>query len=517
MQAYRALAGGLGPEESKGKITSDLSPILGSVLAGGLLVALLAGLVIVWRRPFLGLGFLVAGLAFHNFTLMMLLRLGTPALLIRVYQSWKEAIFAVLLLLAFLAVVQAWRASGRPRLLAADWVALGFAFLTFVYLLTPQSWLGGQSDLTERVVAFRAAIYLPLLYFVGRAFAHRATPRDEFWVSWLIVGAGAVVGAFGMVELWLLPTRVWVDWGEPLFNAWLGFNYQGPDKLPANFFQTLVGGSLLLRRMVSTYLSPLGIAYTGLLVVPVAVLLVEGARAGRRRMLVMPAVCLALLLAGILFSVTRLAEAALAVEVVLLAVAMRQRWLVGLSAAVLIAVTLVILVYPLVGPTVDRNLNPARPHYSTSIVSVSDPSAQEHSVFLIGDLYLVIKHPIGVGLGSAVFRYANTTRSGESAVLSVFVDMGVLGGVLYLAMYGLAIFHGYRLIRSSVIDLRAALPLVASVGGVALIPITATSDLWGATAVTFLFWWAAGHVATLAHPSAAPAKGVDEASRQPAS
>jgi hypothetical protein len=47
-------------------------------------------------------------------------------------------------------------------------------------------------------------------------------------------------------------------------------------------------------------------------------------------------------------------------------------------------------------------------------------------------------------------------------------------------------------------SLAQALPLVASVGGLVLIPITLTSDVWSDFSVTFLFWWAVGYSATVA-------------------
>jgi len=75
---------------------------------------------------------------------------------------------------------------------------------------------------------------------------------------------------YGDTGLWFVPTARWLDWGVNLFSNWLGFQYKGPAGLPENFFQTLPDG-LLLRRMVSTYISPLGIAYTGLLAWPIAV------------------------------------------------------------------------------------------------------------------------------------------------------------------------------------------------------------------------------------------------------
>ena len=471
---------------------------MGTLAVALLLIGFIAALGLIWRRPFLGLGFLVAGTAFHNFILMILLRLGTPGLLVRVFQVWKEAILASLALAALLLAHRWWRQGRLPKLVVADWLAMAFAAVILIYFALPQHWLGGQSNLTERLLAFRSAIYLPVIYFLGRGFATQAAEGDQAWVAWMITGAAAVVGGFGMVELFLLPTRIWVDWGENLFNAWLGFNYNGPGHLPDNFFQTLPGGSLLLRRMVSTYLSPLGIAYTGVMVVPVAVLLVEWSRTRSRRVLATAAASLTLLLLGILFSVTRLAIGCLVVEAALMAVVMRERWLAALTVVVMIAAAAIFLVYPKLGPVVDRDLNSTRANYKTSIVSTQDPSAQEHSLFLIGDATLVIHHPLGVGLGSAVFRYGSATRSGESAVLSFFVDMGVLGGLIYLAMYLIGILHGYRAYRLLPRrSLAAALPLAASLGGVALFPITMTSDIWGATAVTYLFWWAAGHAATL--------------------
>ena len=57
-----------------------------------LLIALLAvALRIAIASPFRALGILVAGMAVHNFLLMVLLRLGTPDLLVRLLQAWKEA------------------------------------------------------------------------------------------------------------------------------------------------------------------------------------------------------------------------------------------------------------------------------------------------------------------------------------------------------------------------------------------------------------------------------------------
>jgi hypothetical protein len=489
---------------------------LGDALA--ILVLLLVALAgwLTWRRPFLGLGILVAGMASHNFLIMGLLRLGTSHVLIRIVQGWKEAILVLLVIIAGLRLLKAYREGRLGRPTALDWVAGGFMFVMVVYLVMPSGVLHGSTNLAQRLAAFRIVALMPVLYALGRTY--RGTARDLTAVAWLVLGAGAVVGAFGLVELWLVPTRDWLNWGVNLFSQWLGFQYSGPGGLPENFFQTLPN-ALFLRRMASTYLSPLGIAYTGLLVFPIAVVLLDRQRKGSSAQAFV-AVALFFLLAGILFSVTRLALFALVGEAVLLAVVMRTRWVYVLAPVLVAAVAGVLFVYPLVGPVVDINLTPTlvgpvvdinldpANHGFGSIISPGDPSLNEHSNTLQADLQVALRHPFGEGLGSSGTsqnRFTTTgTKSpdyapGESAILTMFVDTGVLGGIAYLTFYLLGLFLAARVLwampRGS---FESTLLTAAAIGGLALIPITLTNDVWGDLSVTFLFWWALGYGATLA-------------------
>ena len=478
-----------------------------SVIGAGLAVLLLClvagGLWLVWRRPFVGLGVLVGGMAFHNFALMVLLALHTPPALIRVVQSWKELVLVLLSLLALRQLLRAresWQVRRLlPRLIPTDWIALAFALVLIVYLLLPSSVLPGSANFLQRLAAFRTAALIPLLYALGRVFSSPSELdlRDAYW---LIVGAGAVVGAFGLYELWLVPTATWLDWGVNLFSSWLGFKYNGPAGLPANFFQSLPDG-LLLRRMVSTYISPLGIAYTGLLAWPIAVVMLDRPNPSRRtRALV--AVAATFLLLGILFAVTRLALLMLAGEVVLLALLLRTRLALALAPVVIACVAAVLFLYPQVGPVVDPYLLPGESHRHT-ILYIGDPSFAEHLRALAADMKVVSQHPLGSGLGGSVHRFVQTTvdtaGTGESAVLGFFGDVGFVGGVLYVALYVLAMYFGLRaFLIAPRRSLAQALPLVAAVGGVVLILITLTSDVWSDFSVTFLFWWAVGYSVTVA-------------------
>jgi hypothetical protein len=477
-----------------------MATVIGVVLTLILLLLTLATLWLAWHRPLIGMGVLVAGMAFHSFLLMALLGLHTPVQLVRVFQVWKEVLLAVLTVVALLTVWRNRRTGILSDLTPTDWLAIGLGALTVIYLLIPASALHSSANFTQRVLGFRVLALIPLLYFLGRTLAQRAGRDlgDLATALWLCLGAGAIVALFGLVELWLVPTRDWITWGVNLYTKFLGFTYNGPGGLPENFFVTLADGTLV-RRMVSTYISPLGIAYTGLLLLPLGVVLVDR-RPQRRWTLWLAGSALALMLVGLMLSVTRLAVLLTVPEAALLALLLRRPWLVGLTGALAAAAALTLLAYPSAGPVVTRASLATGGHATPQLaVSANDVSATEHIGQLKLDLELDLQHPLGLGVGASQNRFGQLVGTGESAVLGMFGDMGVLGGLLYVALYLAALWNGYRAFRLSPPgSLLAALPLTALVGGLALIPVTMTSDVWGDLSVTFLFWWAAGASATQA-------------------
>jgi len=469
----------------------------GIALALVLLLLLAAGLWWIWQVPFRALGLLVAGMALHNFVLMLLLRLETPHLLVRAVQSWKEIILVLLALLAARLALRRPRSALRPALNRLDLVAAAFVALALLYLVIPGHLLGNQANLSQRLVGLRLVLLLPALYAVGRIFPP-PNRRELALAGGVILGAGAIVGLFGLFELWLIPTRAWLDWGVNQLSAWLGFHYAGPRGLPENFFQTASEG-LLLRRMVSTYVSPLGIAYTGLLVIPIGTALVIAARRSRPLVVWLGGIGLVLLLTGVFFSVTRLALAAGLVELGILMALFRRPWLIAATGLAVLGTAFMLFQYTNVGPVVQRDLStvaqrPAQLH----IVSGQDPSLREHGQQLTFDIKYALHHPLGTGLGSSVHRFGASQGTGESAIFDMFGDLGVIGGLLYLGSYSSSVVIGFLAYRQRRRDaLASMLPLVALVGGIGLLPITLTSDVWGDLSVTFLFWWAAGSSVTL--------------------
>jgi hypothetical protein len=480
---------------------------MGIVLAIALLVLYAAALIAVLRVPFRAFGVLVAGMAIHNFMLMILLRLGTPAFLVRVVQSWKEGI---LILMGVLVAQRVWRpaptlalpqrgrekiAWGLRRLMPMDGVAGAFAVLLLIYLIMPAGILHNEPGYARRVIEFRQLFLIPLLYLYGRVF-WPARREDLTWVFWLILGAAGVVGLFGIIELFFIPTTTWQSWGITQLSDWLHYAYNGPQHFPDYFFQTTSEG-LLLRRMVSTYVSPLGIAYTGLLIVPLAARLLDTRRTGLPTWF--KAMSLTLLVVAVMFSVTRLAIALLVIEMALLLILLRRRWLVAAFPVVCVLALVVVFQYVNFGPLTHYDLSPVpvRPKHMALGGSSSDPSIRGHMATLRTDIEYAIVHPLGSGLGSSIHQFGSSGGRGESAIFDVFDDAGLVTGALYLSLYAMALYHGFRAWRASADDpLLSAIPLVVFVGGLVLAPIALTSEVNGDFSVTFLFWWASGFALT---------------------
>ena len=470
-----------------------MATALGTGFAILLLGLVAASLWLIWRRPFIGIGVLVAGMAFHSFALMWLLHLGTPHLLVRAFQAWKEIVLLVLTVVAVSRIWQSRHNARFGRLIVTDWIAIALALVAIAYFLVPASVFHSGVNQSQRLVGFRIVFLIPLVYFLGRTVG-AGSDRERLAVVWLGLGAAAVATVFGIYELFFIPTRVWLDWGVNQYTSFLGFTYHGPAGLPENFFLTLSNGTLV-RRMVSTYISPLGIAYTSLVLFPLAVAVMD--RRVTQKTARWIAMLTTLLILGVVLSITRLALLALVGEAVLLWIVLRQAWIAGLVPVLVVAALLAVFPYTTIAPAVDRNLGSVH-RLGLQWGFTNDSSTREHYGYLVQDLRFDLEHPLGLGVGASSARYGTLVGTGESAVLGMFGDMGLLGGGLYLSLYLLAIWLGWRTLRMTrKASLEEVMPLIAFVGGLGLLPITMTSDVWGDLSVTFLFWWAAGATATL--------------------
>lgn len=486
--------------------------------------------IIVWRRPALGLGVLAVGLAIHNAVLMVLVDAGTPTPIVRALQAWKEIILAILVVRIALAAAHGGiprRSSLRQAVSSMAWpvrildgIAIAFTGLVILYFVLPlvSSYASGAT-IAQRLLSLRLLLLIPLLYALGRYIGTGDRDGSRRSVD-LVIAAAAGVAVIGLAELWFVRTSHWVDFGVNQFTAWQGFAYRGPGGLPENFFQTTPAG-FGLRRMVSTYISPLGIAYTALLVVP----LIVGVLVVLQKPRAWTWLAIALVLLSLGLSVTRLAIICLVAEAALWVIVRRGRPAIAAGALALAASGLAFGWYPQVGPLVSFDLADVRPPAGallieqtfgrtnsgqvggspelpggaepdvvSGIVTQQDASIQAHVVALQNGLLHAIEHPFGVGLGSTVPRFGASTGPAESALLGIVGEVGVLGGLLFGSLYGGVVLAGLVGARRLQGRPEAELALLVGVGGIGLAPVVMTSAVWGDFSVTILFWWACGVV-----------------------
>jgi hypothetical protein len=254
--------------------------------------------------------------------------------------------------------------------------------------------------------------------------------------------------------------------------------------LPENWVYNTGDEDNPLRRLVSTFLSPLASAYA-----LVVALIYVVSRPLRWWWCALAAV----LFAALLYTHTRAAFGALALGLVLLAVAQR-RALPAVVAAVTAAVGAVfIAAYPTIGPTTSytpQELAWLRANAAEEggisggrFPTVEDESTESHWTNLREGIRTVIDHPQGHGLGNAgvvAKRTGVEIKAGESTYTELGVDAG-LAGVTAFVLWSLAILVGVW---------RREAWVAASFA--AVLALGLQTDVIGIHWLAFTVWFAAG-------------------------
>ena len=460
------------------------------------------------RRPVWILHAFVVGLAVHNFAMAELYAAGVRGTALDVVSAWKEALLAFGLALV-LRVHGSLRFSPAP----VDWLALAYGALVVVYAVLPQHWLGGGATHKGVLLGLRHDLVPVAAYFLGRGLVLSA--REVRLLGATILATAAGVAAFGLIDIYAIPFSWWRDSGAPAwFSRQLGFGYQGLSGLPENFLYN-TGDEHPLRRLVSTFLSPLASSYLFV----VALLLATAWRLRLRPPLALWLGTTALLYAALLFTHSRSSYLALALG--LLAYAwVRPQWRLGLAGAAVLVVAsgfVFVKLYPHIAPRTTytaHELECQRRHAHPSaggpplncgytgsaagafrhllgqnggggpaVNGISDASTQSHWRSLRDGIETVLHHPQGYGLGNAGSTAARTDvqiRAGESTYTELGVDAGLAGALLFVA-WSLAL-------------LRRVLSCTAWLGAafVAIFALGLQTDVIGVPWLVYVLWPLAG-------------------------
>ena len=332
----------------------------------------------------------------------------------------------------------------RSRGISSTGSLFAFAALAVLYVFIPQSVLDGAADHKAIALGLRHDVVPVGAYFLGRSLVLR---RDDLHrIGWTLLGVGAFVAALGIVDMYAVSINWWRTNGViDYFHRHLGYDYHGTGMrtesngavygLPENFIYNVGNDHPFLRRLVSTFLSPLASGYL------FVVALLIGLRARVLAMALSVVVA-----AGLLFTFSRSSLVALAGALFVLAV-LRRRPHELAAAAVVIAVAIGWAhLFPKIGPTghftkVDLTYQHAQAKSggatgNFTAVSENEPSVHEHWTSLKDGVHTMVHHPQGYGLGNVgqtASRTGTPLKAGESNYTELGVELGVLGALLWIA------------------------------------------------------------------------------------
>jgi hypothetical protein len=377
-----------------------------------------------------------------------------------------------------------------------------------VYALIPQSALDGEAGRKAVALALRHDLVPVGAYFLGRSL--QLGRGDLRRLGWTLLGVAAAVAGVGLVDAYAVSIGWWRTNGViDYFHRHLGYDYHGTGErleggptsavygLPENFIYNVGGDKPFLRRLVSTFLSPLASGYL------FAVALLVAAAALRRRLLVVSFGTVTA--AGLLWTFSRSSLVALAAGLVVLA-AVRRRPVALAAAAVVVAVAFGWAhLFPKIAPT--GNWTKVDLEYQQRIAtgaptnfdatSASEPSLHSHWISLREGARTMVHHPQGFGLGNVgqtASRTGTPIKAGESNYTELGVELGVLGAVLWTA-WGLALLAG--LARAGRSDPWAA-GLAAAFA--AVLALAVQTDVIGDPWVAYCVWGLAGALTLRARP-----------------
>jgi len=304
-------------------------------------------------------------------------------------------------------------------------------------------------------------------------------------VGGLIVLSAVVVAVVGLLDIAFVSLQAWRNSGVPgWFAEQLGLDYEGLSGLPENWVYNTGDEDNPLRRLVSTFLSPLASAYT-----LVVALIYVASRPPRWWWGLLGGI----LFAALLFTHTRAAFAALALGLVVLAVAQRRVLPAAIAAGSVVVSAAFLVAYPTIGPTTSytadelqwlrENAREEGPTGRDPFPDAEDPSTESHWRNLRDGVRVVLEHPQGHGLGNAgvvAKRTGVEIRAGESTYTELGVDAGV-AGVAAFVLWSLAILVGLW---------RREAWLAAAFA--AVLALALQTDVIGIHWLAFTVWFAAG-------------------------
>lgn len=394
-------------------ILSAFCPACAIVLASSLIGFLLLYRFVTTHLSVLVLA-LVLGLPLHALGMKILeTRFGVGGVRILVIGMWKDALLLILLVASFVAKNK--RQQGFPQLRLFELLMLIYACYCALYVLVSPS-------LLQASYGFRGNVEPLLFYFLFRNLApsYSQLRRLTIWV----LGLGALLAVFAAFQAHFWSFSTYQSLGYALITG----------QLPSTF--TIVGAGWA--RPTSTFSSPntAGLYFALLGVLAAGLLQTEDRRNSRLKLLIV----LAIISIGLLYTMSRSGLVLIVLGLLtltLLGPRMARRTRERLSRAVLTLAVLGVVAFG----TMSSQFTSSMIDRLTRTLSGTDPSASGRIPDMLNAFAIIREHPLGVGLGLVGARTGKLNDDywmqyhTENYFLQITMEIGILGGVLLLAIY----------------------------------------------------------------------------------
>lgn len=437
------------------------------------------------------------GLPTHTFLMMILFgKLGIPEYVVTFLSAWKELLVIIIIIFAvvqFIIQILKDRQFVIPVLSVTDkFIALFIIWIIIRCIIS----LYTTSSISLSIYIYGLRFYLiPVgLYTIGRIGLLRQTNVRR--MEWVLVIIGGITGFLAIIEM-ILPDSIFIDLLRNIgyFTYYNDLIKQqamyGPEGTSASMW--ILIGNRFVRRAGSIYLVSKPFAFSYLLIIPIALILLwtETQERFRRWLSLLLLFCWI----GLLLSVTR------AAIIVCLIVAFGlmiyyKRWITLItSISILLLITLVLLSSYSVRDYISRTLQ------------AKDSSTLQHLQGWIGGLGSSRDHLfIGSGIGTANQELARlkpinnqpTQSISESIYVQTFQELGLIGLICYVGILLSLMIRTFKQVRQ-LSSYQVHTELIIAWTTLAIILISIFAIPWqGAFVITYFYWLLAGYVGDVA-------------------
>lgn len=437
------------------------------------------------------------GLPFHSLLVAALFGgLGLSAATVRGLAAWKEMAVICLVLLVILR-----GAAGKGRKVPVSWVDLAVSSLLVIaggFFIAGRTLLRIELPPGAELYGLRDIAFFLLLYFVGRASPEIVDDPDTLRRLYIIL---VLTCAIAIVERVLVTPDMLVLLGvASYFQDFLNvaaFTVGNDYGLPMNYWTRI--GNVEMQRAGSIYLSSQGFAVPFLILLPVATAWVFG----QKRVTLSMKIEYAIIWMGLLLSITRMTILVCAIQLVLVILMLRKpEWAVAGLAIGSIAIVLSLFVVP------------GLPGFIWDTLTWQTGSSASHVKDWSKGVAAFFEHPWGAGLGTtdqSAVRFGVDPLTADNGYFKYAVELGIQGVAALLAIFAGILGTSYKLARYGSTHQRRLMGNVVLFTTIGVMLNATTGVVFNALVLSYLYFWFAGAVVTVAQQEFAAAPATERA------